>query len=198
MGLVFIVTDSNIFRYVVCSGFQDKFLEICSALSFRIVTVFQVEREIQRYPTCQQLFTLLQQRGVIHKYTTPEKLKSQESNMYATLSRALDDADAAAIPVAILNDWILLTNDDEAVTVFKNSFPVLFQKLKPMSFESFLYAAYQKGLIDEEEGEAILAAYKANCFESEHRQNGRIRGRNFLELIIFIHESGISPLKYFP
>jgi len=198
MQPVFIVTDTNIFRYVVESGFQDKFLELCANLSFRIVTVLQVEQEIKRYPTCQHLFKLLQRRGIIHQYSMPEKLKAQESNMYATLIRALDDADAAAIPVAILNDWILLTNDDEAVTVFKSSFAALFKKLKPMSFESLLYLAFQKGLIDQNEGEGILDAYKANCFESERRQNPRIRNRNFLEMITFMHETGISPLKYLP
>jgi hypothetical protein len=110
----------------------------------------------------------------------------------------MDDADAASIPVAILNDWILLTNDDEAIGVFKESFRPLSSKLKPMSFESLLYLAFQKGLISESEGDAILAAYKTNCFESEHRQNHRIRGRNFREMIPFMHKEGISPLKYLP
>lgn len=194
--LVFIVTDTNIFRYVVESGFQKKFVHVCSTLSLKIVTVIQVEREIQRYPACQGLFTHLQELGIAYEYSTPERLKTQENNMYETLTRALDDADAASIPVAILNDWLLLTNDDEAVTVFKSSFPPLFKKLKLMSFESLLYLAYQQGIIDVDEGERILAAYKSNCFESEQRQNRRIRGRNFLELVTFMHDQGISPLNF--
>jgi hypothetical protein len=198
MELVFVVTDTNIFQYVAKSGFQQKFLEICTALSLRIVTLFQVEQEIKHYPACQKLFNLLKQHNIIHQYTTPQEFKAQENDMYITLKAMMDDADAASIPVAILNDWILLTNDEEAIGVFKESFQSLSSKLKPMSFESLLYLAFQKGLIDESEGDSILAAYKASCFESEHHQNHRIRGRNFLEMITFMHKEGISPLRHLP
>jgi len=172
-------------------------LEICLTLSLKIVTLIQIEREVRRYPACQQLFNLLNDNGIIHQYSTPERFKAQENDMYKTLKAMVDDADAAALPVAILNDWILLTNDDEAIDVFVKSFPALFPRLKLMSFESLLYLAYQKSIINEEEGETVLADYKNNCFASPGKQNKKIRGRNFLELITFLHEQGVSPLKYF-
>jgi hypothetical protein len=197
MQCVFIVTDTNIFRYIVEAHFQDKFLETCQTLSIKIVTLIQIEREVRRHPACQQLFNLLNNNGTIHQYTTPERFKSQENDMYRTLKAVVDDADAAVLPVAILNDWILHTNDDEAISIFAKSFPALFPKLKLMSFESFLYLAYQKSIIDEEEGENIVADYKNNCFASPDRQNRKIRGRNFLELVTFLHEQGVSPVKYF-
>ena len=197
MQRVFVVTDTNIFRYVAETDFKHQFLKTCQKLSIQIVTSFWVEWEIENDPPCQVVFSFLRDNGIIHNYSTPDKLKDQESDVYMTLKARMDDADASAIPVALLNKWILLTNDDEAIAVFRGAYPHLLRRLKLMSFESFLYLSYQQGIINEEQGEIILGNYKKKCFESEQRQNWRIRGRNFVEMITFLHEKGVSPVEYF-
>jgi hypothetical protein len=159
--------------------------------------IVQVETEIKKIAALNSFFNSLTASGLCLKYYTPQEIKDHQARMYESLKPSIGGTDAEMIPVAILNGYILLTNDREAIKVFKNLFPELIGRLKRLSFESLLYLAYLKKVINDNESENFLQAYKEKCFDNPARQPKIIRNKNFVQLISQMHEEGISPMKYF-